>query len=1508
VADRLELLLEAERRGLLPPEKSAALGEARKSGLVPGGEAPPTAPSPQEPGLWDRAKIMARDSFEQSGTGTILRRNNSGQAGLDQASQMDEVLGAIARGERPDPRNPYARTPRAALENARDTALTQGGARQAEWMPKERARRAEVEALPSFADDPTVGGKLAKGAVNLGAMLVGSLPSPENLIPVGRGATLARTFGKGAAVNAAVSAPVDAMAQQQDVQLGLQEAIDPVRTAISAAISGAVGGAVNAAPQAGRMMLDARRNPSVPDVPAPPTAGLVPPDQVELGRTALQEQVRAEGLPREWAAPVPPRAEVMPPPQGVDVRAYDSIRAEPEAPRLPAPVEYPDRIPPQPRSVGDMLGARADEPPALEMMRGAEGERAQIENIPVASKVSDGVESEFSQAPRPKPQALGVTNDKSGGGDAAAREQIIPAGTKERRPPEMEPMPSGRAPSQPAPPPAAKVASPTGQTQGRAAEGVAPAPQSQSAPMNNKRISDAFSSLVSSRGRDDVGEILFNWNESRLHDDGKRIVSHPGRDGQYSRGALGGKITVGKRAFIDWLMSDGPFDEAVYGKGIRADAEWTKKIDAARAATGLQGAPHAQNNASHQEVRRAAEPQHPAAPGERGGGNHGSQRPAEAAVEPARGDRPGGDAREAAAAREGASAPHDEGGGAKIDSQAQEKVEAPNAPTRHADAVPDRSLPDAQPEHHADAGGGDPARAVGEEGGLEDVGGRARSDTGGVEGVDHLADKTPEQHTADAKQSGSSDVGTLYANPFGKVLGWAAGDTDAWAKKLADVMTAAKALKGNRHPDAGVKVRENWIRAVLDSSSADIRARVEQTKSETARSVVDHFHQEAGSGRAVGETFESAQHAWVNQHLVKLDPALSKLTPDELKQAVAQITGGKPATAAAKAIDTALKDALKHMKDAGVDVGEVRNYFPREFDKRLVSQRPKAEFVDALAHEYRRQGLSATDAHASAEALYNQQMFGEQNSLYVGGKGAGPAPFLKGRVFGAAVDSPSHPLNKFLVRDPMQVLPKYLMAAAKRAEIAKRFGDNFSQWDEIAAKITKEGGGDVLEGLKDYVSMAAGLQGSGVSSRAQRASSWMRTWGSLMFLEKATLSSLTEFIVPALRTGNVMDIGRSLSNTITSLLGTTKGAERRAFAEDLGLIAGHLSDGLMAARWSGGDPVSTAESKVLTNYFRRIGLTQWTDATQVAAANLSQVFMRRLAHDFDAGGKLTKRHLADLGVPEAKQAEFVQFVLSKNGGMPGASDLTGPMGDAYARAVRTFTRQSIMAPSAALKPKYMSTPIGSIIGQLQSFNYAFYENVMKRAGRMTKEAVTGADYTMAERTQLIAPTAMIPLLWAGAYALGESRDAVLGDPNRRKDETQGHKVIKAIGRGAPIAPIEPLVQYATSARYRTDAVKFFAGPVIGTLSTGADATRDVFMANSSNTNTAERKAAKAAYDMLFEPTINLALGLTPVSPLSAVATQVAGSGAVREKFVAGVAGEKKAGRDAGRDSGRDSGR
>jgi hypothetical protein len=72
-----------------------------------------------------------------------------------------------------------------------------------------------------------------------------------------------------------------------------------------------------------------------------------------------------------------------------------------------------------------------------------------------------------------------------------------------------------------------------------------------------------------------------------------------------------------------------------------------------------------------------------------------------------------------------------------------------------------------------------------------------------------------------------------------------------------------------------------------------------------------------------------------------------------------------------------------------------------------------------------------------------------------------------------------------------------------------------------------------------------------------------------------------------------------------------------------------------------------------------------------------------------------------------------------------------------------------------------------------------------------------------------------------------------------------------------------------------------------------DAGRQVALNNTPKTNTAERQAAKAFYDILIEPTINLMLTASPVTMAAALATQAAGSGHVRERFVTAVAGPAK---------------
>jgi len=93
--------------------------------------------------------------------------------------------------------------------------------------------------------------------------------------------------------------------------------------------------------------------------------------------------------------------------------------------------------------------------------------------------------------------------------------------------------------------------------------------------------------ILEKLGRDDLSDILTNWNDSELSEDGTKIFCYVGRDREYSGSANGGKSSVSKKEFIVWLLSNGPFDENEYGATIGADTDWKAKIDRARKASKL---------------------------------------------------------------------------------------------------------------------------------------------------------------------------------------------------------------------------------------------------------------------------------------------------------------------------------------------------------------------------------------------------------------------------------------------------------------------------------------------------------------------------------------------------------------------------------------------------------------------------------------------------------------------------------------------------------------------------------------------------------------------------------------------------------------------------------------------------------------------------------------------------------------------------------------------------------
>ena len=103
---KIQLLLEAERRGILPPDKAALLAEARRRGLVPGGtttEAP--APTPEQPkerlgfvnAFIESAKTLglADEAAEYAANPTDEKR----RALLAAAESKYESVGGFGKGE-----------------------------------------------------------------------------------------------------------------------------------------------------------------------------------------------------------------------------------------------------------------------------------------------------------------------------------------------------------------------------------------------------------------------------------------------------------------------------------------------------------------------------------------------------------------------------------------------------------------------------------------------------------------------------------------------------------------------------------------------------------------------------------------------------------------------------------------------------------------------------------------------------------------------------------------------------------------------------------------------------------------------------------------------------------------------------------------------------------------------------------------------------------------------------------------------------------------------------------------------------------------------------------------------------------------------------------------------------------------------------------------------------------------------------------------------------------------
>lgn len=594
-----------------------------------------------------------------------------------------------------------------------------------------------------------------------------------------------------------------------------------------------------------------------------------------------------------------------------------------------------------------------------------------------------------------------------------------------------------------------------------------------------------------------------------------------------------------------------------------------------------------------------------------------------------------------------------------------------------------------------------------------------------------------------------------------------------------------------------------------------------------------------------------------------------------------------------------LDDLNKYAKDTGLDIGYVKNYFPRVFEEEAIMADPQ-RFKLQLEKAIRATGVDQTAAAARAEEVYRE--IAMPNDLF-----SGPGRTGKGmrvtdpRSLGPEADTV---LKDFLVTDPKEILYSYTESMARQAEWARHFG-RYEKPGVNGQKVFNENGkiADWVRELADDSALTPGerdafssalqsatgrMVNANAGNALTRYSNTAFTLATMKLLPHNLFSALHEGAVTGTQTHNAMHGLRAFSESLADFMGTAgkDGEKWGKLADFIGAVASHELDTLALHR-TGADASTKANRQLMHKYFTLTGTNRITRAGKVRAVKMGQLFFKDIAEEIAAhpdAANEAKFNLADFGIAKEDTVEFAKWIMSQNDGMPGVNHLEATSGkwlEAYKSALVRLAERSITTPYGLDKPWLASTPARRMAYGLMSFNFGYTRNVLHPAIRRFKAAATGKagehDFTAGERLHLAASTA-VPLLIVGAIAgaISEGRD-YLFNKTRRQGQSTATRAVTDLDRAGFFGSASPIVNtlaYAYLQKYATgNSSSLEVGAQRGLMYQEIDALKNYFTANSAKTANAEKNALGAVYDLAVGIAINrgLTAAVDTGNPLAMIA-------------------------------------
>jgi hypothetical protein len=308
---------------------------------------------------------------------------------------------------------------------------------------------------------------------------------------------------------------------------------------------------------------------------------------------------------------------------------------------------------------------------------------------------------------------------------------------------------------------------------------------------------------------------------------------------------------------------------------------------------------------------------------------------------------------------------------------------------------------------------------------------------------------------------------------------------------------------------------------------------------------------------------------------------------------------------------------------------------------------------------------------------------------------------------------PDAELAPFMQKDLYQILNTYVTQSTRRAEWARRFGDDSTRLHELLAKAKKEGATDAqIDAAERYVKGVNGTLGDDINPTARRLMGDMIVYQNIRLLPLAIFSSVVDPMGVLVRGGEVKDAWNTFKRGIREipkgLRGDTSLDESARIADALGVIDNAALVHDLGALYSQGMVGDTAR-KINDTFFRFNLMEQFNRSMRVGATEAALKFMER--HSTGTANAHSARWMRELGLMRGDVK-----VVNGRVALTQADGLTAAQEARIRTAVNRWVDGAVLRPDAADKPIWMNDPHWALVAHLKQFVYAFHHTILKRVG------------------------------------------------------------------------------------------------------------------------------------------------------------------------------------------------